>query len=255
MTVAILERQKFIKSLVSQLSFHPFINACWEGGAAGHNQLDQYSDIDLRLEVEDNHIERAFEETEKALMSVASIAYKRREPEPNWHGHSHCFYKFIEFPDCFVLDLVIMKESSTNKFTDIERHGSPIIYFDKKNSIRTISSDTEEFKLKRKMRLNDLVLFFPFLKSVTLKAILRSKPLDAFARYHVLISSLVEILGMKYRPFRYDFGFRYCHNDFPDDIQIQLEKFCYPSNLKILEENIALVEKVFYQTVKHLETE
>jgi hypothetical protein len=101
--------------------------------------------------------------------------------------------------------------------------------------------------------LHLLEVFFPFLKTVTLKAVWRNKPLDAHARYQTLLVALTEVWGMKYRPLRYDFGFRYGH-DFPMEIQSRLEKLCYPSNLEELKANILLIELCFFEAIDDLKT-
>jgi hypothetical protein len=76
-----------------------------------------------------------------------------------------------------------------------------------------------------------------------MKEVVRKRPLDAMAFYRSYTNLLIELYGLKYRPFRYDFGLRYLHNDLPQDIQRQLERICYPTDLTTLESNVPEIEK------------
>lgn len=246
------ERENILEYLVPHLYSLSFVQACWEGGSAATQKLDQYSDLDLRLVVADHHVDASFLEIEKALLTYSPIEYQRREPEPTWHGHSHSFYKLRDHSAYFFLDILIMKASAPDKLLDIERHGKPVIYFDKLQIIQLKSANTEEFEQKRKKRVEDLISYFPFLKIATLKSIRRKQPLDAFARYQHLLNCLVEVWGMKYRPLRYDFGLRYTYSDFPKAIQSKLEGFCFSANMQILEKNVKEIEKCFFEVISEL---
>ena len=237
-----LSRNYMANCLVQDIQSWPFSIACWEGGSAANKRVDPYSDLDLVIAVENGNVEEAFSRIQTYINSIAEIDHLWRVPEPTWHGHSQTFYKLSHCPEYFFLDVVVMQEKAQQRFLERERHGNPVIHFDKKNFIQISSCDTEEFRTKRRQRLETIEASFSFFKAIALKEMLRNRPLDAMAFYRNLINILVELLGMKYRPFRYDFGLRYLHNDLPIDEQRELEGFCYVSDLKQIEEYIPAIE-------------
>jgi predicted nucleotidyltransferase len=238
-----LSRTEIIESLKNEITSWPDAVACWEGGSVANKKADQYSDLDLVICVVPGKINESFYRIEKLLKQLSGIDHQWRVPEPTWHGHGQCFYKLHNTPEYFFLDVVIMDENAQQRFFESERHGNPVIYFDKKSFIRSESADTPEFQNKQRQRLLTIRDSLPFFKTLVLKEVVRKRPLDAMAFYRSYTNLLIELYGLKYRPFRYDFGLRYLHNDLPQDIQHQLEKICYPADLTTLESNVPEIEK------------
>jgi len=55
-----ITRERIIATLVTSLQPMSYIYALWEAGAASFNRIDQWSDIDLYLVVEDKAIPETF---------------------------------------------------------------------------------------------------------------------------------------------------------------------------------------------------
>ena len=73
---------------------------------------------------------------------------------------------------------------------------------------------------------------FPVYKVQVLKAIDRGHEADAFHFYQSgIVRPLVELLGMIYRPFQYDFGLRYIYRSFPGDLRERVRCLCYVKDL------------------------
>jgi predicted nucleotidyltransferase len=51
------QRQEILAYLQAKLEPHPHVHALWLEGADARNKVDEYSDIDLWLDVEDGHEE------------------------------------------------------------------------------------------------------------------------------------------------------------------------------------------------------
>ena len=49
-----LTRERVIQTLVVALKPLDYVHAFWEGGAAALNRIDEWSDIDLYLDVDDD---------------------------------------------------------------------------------------------------------------------------------------------------------------------------------------------------------
>lgn len=58
-------------------------------------------------------------------------------------------------------------------------------------------------------RLTELMDSLPFRTILVEKELVRNHPLDALAFYQGLDRMLIELLGLKFRPPRFDFGPRY----------------------------------------------
>jgi hypothetical protein len=249
-----LSRHQITTSLVDDIQSWPFSIACWEGGSAANQLTDPYSDLDLVICVENGKTEEAFSRIQNQLGSLSKIDHIWRVPAPTWHGHGQCFFKLSHTPEHFFLDIVVMEEKATQKFLEKERHGTPVVYFDKKNFVQIKSADTAEFRSKRDQRFESIKASFPFIKTLVQKEIARKRPIDALAFYRSFVSFYVELLGMKHRPFRYDFGLRYAYFDFPTEIQTELEKFNFVANLNEIERRLPEVESQIQQLLSELKT-
>jgi len=228
--------------LVDEIKSWPFSIAGWEGGSAANKRSDEYSDVDLVIAVKTGKTEESLTKIEKKLNEKFNIINKWRVPSPTWHGHGQCFFMLADTPPYFFLDIVVMEEGAKQKFLETERHGHAVVFFDKENFIKLASADTKEFHVKRNERLNSIEASFPFFKQLVLKEITRKRPIDAMAFYRSLTNLLVELLGMKYRPFRYDFGLRYAHVDFPAKESLELERFLFVTGIEDMKTQVEYIE-------------
>jgi hypothetical protein len=67
-----LTRQEILHALRQRLQPLPYVHAMWEAGAIAFDRVDQWSDIDLQFDVDDNHVEEAFAEVEHALATLSA---------------------------------------------------------------------------------------------------------------------------------------------------------------------------------------
>ncbi len=247
-----LNRNEIIQKLVTEIESWPFSIACWQSGSIAHQRNDEYSDVDLVICVQSNHASSTWPLIQSSLNSFTKIKYMWRVPDPTWHGHQQTFYQLEKTPEYFFLDFVVMEEQTQHRFLEKERHGLPIVYFDKKDFIQINSSNTPEFHSKRNERLKIIAASFPFYKAILLKEILRKKPIDAWAFYRHHLNIFVELLGMQYRPLRYDFGFRYTQIDFPESVKKELENFCFPADLDDIAQKSSLLESRITELIHKL---
>jgi hypothetical protein len=86
------------------------------------------------------------------------------------------------------------------------------------------------------------------------KEINRGLLVEAIANYHArTLSLLLELLGMVYRPDRYDFGVKYFSRDFPVEIIDRLKPLYCISNLKDLAEKQQIAANFFTETLPFAE--
>lgn len=118
-----------------------------------------------------------------------------------------------------------MKRSSRDDFLEVERHGNAVVAFDKNNLINPKPLNQEEHFAKMKARFQQLKMLYHFKQVFVTKEINRGYLAQAIVNYqsHTL-SPLIELLGMIYRPHRYDFmNLKYFYRDFPSEVIARVE--------------------------------
>ena len=110
-----ITREQIIQALQQALLAKSFVYAMWEAGSAAFGRLDEWSDIDLHVDVADEQVSTVFEIVEAALESLSPIELKYEVPQPTWHGLAQTFYRLRDTGDFLVIDLAVVKHSNPNK--------------------------------------------------------------------------------------------------------------------------------------------
>lgn len=248
-------REKILQTIIAALQPQDFVLALWQGGSAAHGYTDEWSDIDIEVIVEDNFVQQTFDIVEAALQTISEISFKYRVPEPTWHGHSQCFYQLAEVSPFLAIDFAVMKRSSRNDFLEVERHGNAAIAFDKANLVLPTNFNRDEHFLKMKQRFEQLKMMFDFWQIFVKKEINRGHLAQGIVNYQsYTLRHLVELLGMIYRPYRYDFmNLKYFYRDFPPEVIARVEPLFCVTDLTDLAKKQQLAEKIFAETLPRVE--
>ncbi len=224
-----LARKDVLDALIGALEPLDYVHAFWEGGAAGFNRADAWSDIDAQAIVDDDRIEDVFKVVDEAVEKLGGTVAKFRLPEPTWHGHSQCFYKLKNASPFLLIDLAIMKEhTEADKFDAWATHGRPIIKFDKKGLVREAKLDPEAHAAAIMKRLDTLKNLFEIFYIMPMKETNRSNHIEAMFFYlGQTYRPLVEVLRMKHCPQRYTYASRYVYYDLPKDVVKRLETLTF----------------------------
>jgi predicted nucleotidyltransferase len=248
------QRPEILKRLVTELKHCNPVLAVWEGGSAANATSDQYSDIDICVLASDP-ISLVFQTVESALNSISEITHIWNEPKSIWPGLTQKVYFLKDVPKHFFIDVAVFPEHATElaEFMQLERHGNPVVHFDKLDRIKTHHADKNVFAEKHRKRLKEIVEAFPVYRTEVFKELDRGHAVDAFAFYQGgMVKPLIEILGMIYRPFQFDFGFRYLQRSLPLELYRKIETLLYVQDMNSLRERATEVEKIFYDTVTDL---
>jgi predicted nucleotidyltransferase len=221
-----LTRDSIIRALTAELRPLPSVHAFWEAGAAAFNRIDEWSDIDLYIVVDDAAaVAETFLVVEKALIALSPIRLKH---EVSWAPTSGIYQKFYHLAgtsEFLLVDLAVMTLSAPDKFLAREIHGDAVFLFNKGDTVRVPPLDADAFVrglLERRRRLVERMdLFGPFVP----KEIHRRNWLEALDFYRgLVIQSLVEALRMQHGPLHYDFRMRYFYRELPSDVLRRLER-------------------------------
>jgi hypothetical protein len=237
MVQMMLDRETILKNIREHTEPLEYFQCMWEGGAASFDRVDDWSDIDLQLAVDDDKVGQAVQVVDKCLEKMGRVEAKYVLPQPTSHGHWQAFYRLEKTTPFLLLDLVIMKKSSTNRFSEPEIHGKARIHFDKIGFLKTGPLDQEALSRKLEARKASLRASFELFQPFVLKELNRQNYVEAMGYYNsVTLRPLVELLRIKYCPPRHDFYTRYVYYDLPVDVAKRLERFFYisdPADLRV----------------------
>jgi len=228
-----------------------YVHSMWEGGAAANQRLDQWSDIDLMIDVDDDHVPEVMSIIESALSRSTPYDLRYEIPQPTWHGHWQAFYRFINASPYLLLDMVILKHSIPEKFTEPVLHGKAVVHFDKAGIIATSPVlDVEETMQTITRRLTTLPVMFRMFQVMVLKEIERGNGIEAIGYYPgMTLRPLVEALRIRYAPYHYTFYSRYVYSEFPYAVTSRLEPLFFIGSLQDLQEKHMQAVAWFEETI------
>jgi len=251
-----ITRDTVIKTLVNALKPLDYAQALYEGGAIAFNRLDEWSDIDLYLVVDDGKVDEAFLIAEKALKTLSPIKQKLEVKQLPWQGVSQAFYRLEDSTEYLLIDFVVLKLSSPEKFLEQEIHGKAAFYFNKSDRIKVPALNRDSLNrnlLERRVRLRDRFAMFNIFVQ---KEINRGNYIEALSLYHSLtLGSIVDALRIKYNPFHYDFKTRYIQYELPKEIIEKLENLYFVRDKKDLEKKYREATEWFKEMVQSLKGE
>jgi len=231
-----------------------YVHAFWEGGAVAFNRVDEWSDIDAYVAVDDDKVDEAFLVVEKALKSLSPIKQKLNVPQTGWPGVSQAFYRLEDASEYLVIDFVVLKLGSPTKFLEPEIHGNNVFYFNKSNKVSIAQMDKDALIKRMQARLDRLKVRFEMFNYVTQKEINRGNYLEALDTYYNLtLASLVEALRMKHNPVHFDFRMRYIHYEIPSEVVEKLEHLYFVEDEKDLQEKYDEATKWFQEVISEIE--
>jgi hypothetical protein len=244
-------RDAVVKALVEVLKPLNYVHAFYEGGAIAFHRLDEWSDIDLYILVDDDKIEDTFSAVETALKSLSPIKQKFTVSQLPWPGVSQAFYRLERASEYLLIDLAVMKLNAPEKFLQPEIHGQAIFYFNKSKKAKLPILNKEELAKKLQQKLARLKERFTMFNIFVQKEINRGNYLEALVLYHsITLGSVVDALRIKYSPFHHDFKTRYLQYEIPKKISTRLEQLYFVKDGKDLLDKYHEATEWFNEIIK-----
>jgi len=201
--------------------------------------------------VEDGSVQRTFNAFHETLTLLSPIRYRFRLPMPTWHGHAQEFVSLRDAESFHLIDLVIMESSSINWFLEKERHGEPLVLFDKDDIVHPPPFDHDTHFAKIRSRLERLRIVFPMFQNFVTKAVLRNDHVDAVQSFMTYtVRPFVELARIRYAPYLFDYGLRYLDRDIPQDLHAEIKRLVMPRTLEEIELYRQHIEKLFTALMK-----
>jgi len=251
-----LTRKVIVQTLVNALEPLDSIHAFWEGGAAAFNRIDEWSDIDLYLVVDDKKVNETFLAVEKALKSLSHIKQKYDVVHPPDSGLFQAFYRLEDANEYLVIDLAILKLSNPDKFLTPEIHGNAVFYLNKADSVKPPPLDKDALVKKLQKRLERLKARFDMFNNFIQKEINRGNHLEAIDLYHsVTLATLIDALRIRYNPVHHDFKMRYIHYELLPKTIKKLRHLYFVDSEEDLQEKYHEATRWFYKTMSKIDQE
>ena len=226
-----VSRKNILAAIRSALEPLPFTHALWEGGAAAFGRVDEFSDIDLIVDVDDDQVEQALAVVEAALTGLAPIELKYEIPQPTWHGHAQTFFRLAGSGPFLLVDMAVVRHSNPNKFLEREIHGDLVVHFDKDGTTTPPDFDPAALAASLQARRAKLKTLFALFQSLTLKEINRKAWIEALAFYQAYtLRPLIEALRIRAGSPRAAFATRYVYHDLTREEIARLEKLYFVSD-------------------------
>jgi predicted nucleotidyltransferase len=229
-------RRRIVEAVIARLLPLANVRACFEAGSAATGRLDDYSDVDLVIVTPLSAADAAFSAVEAALGALAEITHRWIVDPPPFADSAQRFYFLADAPRYFAVDCVVITEAAVEQLLERERHGEPLVYFDRTGRIRPRPADPTALAARRAKRRTQLAGAVPIYAMLVDKELARGRPLDAYGFYQALLRQLIEVLGMQYRPDRFDFGWRYVETDLPPDERALLAHLAFVASDDLLKQ-------------------
>ena len=249
-----LTRDIIIQTLVNALKPLDYVHAFYEGGAAAFNRVDEWSDIDLYLIVNNEKVNEAFLAAEKALRSLSPIKQKLDVPQTGWPGVFQAFYRLEDASEYLLIDFCVLSLGSSETFLEPEIHGNVVFYFNKSGKIKPPQLDKAALSKRVQERLKRLQARFAMFNNFVQKEISRGHYIEAIDLYHGLtLATLVEALRIKHNPMHYNFRMEYLHYELPSETLKELEHLYFVKSAEDLQEKYCEATKWFHKTIEEID--
>ena len=235
-------RQLLIDRVSAALERQPFVHAAWLEGADAAGRADAYSDVDLWADVD-----AGFEAQTFACIRDALLALGRLDVEQSvFHPHPQLEQRFFRAagtsPFWFV-DVCLQHHGRETVFLP---HDPFRVLFDRSGVVQ-ITSVTDEVFVAEAVR----VLGSSWWRRVlVLKEVRRGRLLEALGYYHhEVLRPLTQLLRLRYRPAKYDYGLKHLYADLPREATAALEDLYAVVTLADLPTALEQADKLFIETL------
>lgn len=222
--------------LVDVLEPLDYVYAFYEGGAAAFNRIDEWSDIDLYLLVDEGKADDTFGIVERGLSELSRISQKYEPSQLPWEGVTQAFYKLENASDYLLIDLAVIYPSAPENFLQPDIHGKVSFYFNKRNKAKAPLLDRKSMRKAILRRLVTIEVRFSMFNVFVQKEINRGNWVEALELYRVITLGLtVDLLRIMYSPLHYDFKTTYVRLELPENVNKVLERLYFVKNEKDLQ--------------------
>jgi len=227
----------------------------WEAGSAAFGRVDDYSDLDIGLLASVGSNDEVWGIVDQAFAELGGVSLRWSEPNPLFSGMDKRIFRPRQATRWLQVDIGLFPENAAELYNEPERHGRIDIIFDRAGG-RLAPPRWDELANRRRMgeALHQNLMKWQTYYGWFRKELARGRTVDAFMMYlHLTVMPLLTVLNMRYRPSRWDFGFRYVKDELPSEVVKVVERLCYVPDPSALEERFSAADGLLRETLHELE--
>ncbi|MBU1202703.1 hypothetical protein KKH39_01530 [Patescibacteria group bacterium] len=241
------KRKEIIDQLHSALEGNSSVFAFFLEGADVHGTVDEYSDIDVRLVIEDENIESVIQTIEAAL---SNIDFKLEHTRPGYDWPKMLYHvqgtsKFL------IIDITLQTYSDSTK---LKAQGKTTL-FDKKGILETESGSEENERKNIIAQIENIEARVSLRNMCLERELKRENYLDALKIYHDLIlDKLIEALRLLYSPQWPNIGLKHASVDLPPEVVQEIEDLYKTNSIEEIQEKSKKADELMRKTLEELKT-
>lgn len=249
-----ITRDQIVECVVDALRPLDYVYAVWEGGAVAFGRVDQWSDVDICVDAEDERVSDCFPVVERALQALSPIRLKFEMKQTMSPGYVQAFYRLKGTSEYLLVDFAVFKHTWPDKLLEPEIHNPAKFHFNRGGAVTIPHLDRKKLSDDIAAALANLSRRFEVFGCFVPKEIYRKNFIEAVALYHRLVlDSLVDALRIKHKPERYGFKTRYIHYDLPPEVVARLERLFFVRDPADLTAKLAEAKQWFYEALREAE--
>ena len=106
-------------------------------------------------------------------------------PMPTWHGHAQWFYRLRDTAEFTAVDVVVFQRSDPRRYyNQTERHGRPLVLFDRVGAVRPEPLDQAELRATLAREVAGIREGLAFTLPLVAKEVRRGDALAAIGLWH-----------------------------------------------------------------------
>ena len=223
-----IDRNIIISALKENLIDLPYINALWLEGSDANNTVDEYSDIDIWIDFNDEFESETFAAVEKILSDISPIDYKYVTD----HSHPKIrqnVYHLENTSEYLMIDLCLQLHSRTEieniQFLNDDKIESPLVIFDKLNIIMFREYDKSDDKNYHQSLIDECIYRYTQ-HSRVYKYYHRKQYLECYIYYNkYVLEPLILLLRILYTPAHTEYYMVHISHHIPKEMYDKLEYF------------------------------
>ncbi|MDF2540792.1 MAG: hypothetical protein K0S47_510 [Herbinix sp.] len=248
----VIHKAMIIDTLRERLEPLSYVYAMWLEGADASGLADEYSDIDLYIDFEDEYEQQVYEVVEKTLIELAPIDYQHNMNHPHpklrqrvYHLMGTSEFMMIDF--CYQLH---SREKEEYIYIEGNLVESAKVIFDKADIIRFQKENKEAYEKHNAARLEECRYRYTQHCRV-LKYVRRRQYLEAYAYYNrYVLEPLIDLLRLIHTPANADYYLLHISHHIPKEDKEKLETFAQIASIEDIEGKLSLAKNWFEELLE-----